>query len=29
LALLGLGAGMETRQGRLPRLRLRLPRRAG
>jgi len=29
LALLGLGAGIETRQGRLPRLRLRLPRRAG
>ncbi len=29
LALLGLGAGMETRQGRRPRLRLRLPRRAG
>jgi hypothetical protein len=28
LALLGLGAGIETRQGRLPRLRLRLPRRA-
>jgi hypothetical protein len=29
LALLGLGAGIETRQGRRPRLRLRLPRRAG
>lgn len=29
LALLGLGAGIETRQGRLPRLRLRLPRRFG
>jgi hypothetical protein len=28
LALLGLGAGIETRQGRRPRLRLRLPRRA-
>jgi hypothetical protein len=29
LALLGLGAGIETRQGHLTRLRLRLPRRAG
>jgi hypothetical protein len=29
LALLGLGAGIETRQGRRPRLRLRLPRRTG
>ncbi|HYI79929.1 MAG TPA: hypothetical protein VEW67_03630 [Thermoleophilaceae bacterium] len=29
LALLGLGAGIESRQGRPPRLRLRLPRRAG